>query len=159
MDQKLVQFFQSIGPLAMASRASWADAFYKSIGLCFHFLRYRLNVFSPPLPKSDDQHFQGCGILWEKQLKKVISHLKTFLKGVKSPNKKQKNVQQIQALLIIIIKSILQGSGGYTTRIRRLYNKDQEVISRIFWVSVLLSALVKRCSVSHMRDLKKKNCI
>ena len=28
---------------------------------------------------------------------------------------------------------IQQESGGYTTRIRRLYNKDQEVISRIFW--------------------------
>ena len=27
---------------------------------------------------------------------------------------------------------IKKGSGGYTTRIRRLYNKDQEVISRIF---------------------------
>ena len=27
---------------------------------------------------------------------------------------------------------IQQGLGGYTSRIRRLYNKDQEVISRIF---------------------------
>ena len=36
--------------------------------------------------------------------------------------------------------------------IRRLYNKDQEVISRIFLVSLLLSALVKRCFVSRMRD-------
>ena len=26
-----------------------------------------------------------------------------------------------------------QGLEGYTTRIRRLYNKDQEVISRIFF--------------------------
>ena len=36
-----------------------------------------------------------------------------------------------------------QGSGGYTTRIRRLYNKDEEVISTIFLLSVLLSALVE----------------
>ena len=28
---------------------------------------------------------------------------------------------------------IQQGSGGYTTRIRSLYNKDKEVTSRIFW--------------------------
>ena len=27
-------------------------------------------------------------------------------------------------------ESILQGSGGYTTRIRRLYNKDQEFIQQ-----------------------------
>ena len=60
-----------------------------------------------------------------------------------------------------------QGSGGYTTRIKRLYNKDQEVIQQgsgsytirikrllagFFLVSVLLSALVKRCFVSRMRD-------
>ena len=39
--------------------ALWADAFYKSVCLsvclslcvCVHFLRYRLNVFLPPLPK------------------------------------------------------------------------------------------------------------
>ena len=46
-----------------------------------------------------------------------------------------------------------QGSGGYTTRTRRLYNKDHEVICRIFLVSVLLSALVKRCFVSRNGDL------
>ena len=47
---------------------------------------------------------------------------------------------------------IQQGSGGYTTRIRRLYNKDKEVISRIFLVSVLLSTLVERYFVSRMQD-------
>ena len=36
--------------------------------------------------------------------------------------------------------------------IKRLYNKDQEVISRIFLVSVLLSVLVERFFVSHMPD-------
>ena len=36
--------------------------------------------------------------------------------------------------------------------LRRLYNKDQEVISRTFLVLVLLSASVKRCFVSRMRD-------
>ena len=29
---------------------------------------------------------------------------------------------------------IQQGSAGHTTRIRRLYNKDQEVVSRIFFL-------------------------
>ena len=45
-----------------------------------------------------------------------------------------------------------RGSGVFTTRIKRLYNKDQEVISRILLVSVLISASVKRCFVSHMQD-------
>ena len=35
---------------------------------------------------------------------------------------------------------------------RRLYNKDEEVISRIFLLSVLLCASVARCFVSRMRD-------
>ena len=35
-----------------------------------------------------------------------------------------------------------------------LYNKDLEVISRIFLVLVLLSASVERCFVSHMQDFK-----
>ena len=39
--------------------------------------------------------------------------------------------------------------------IRRLYNKDQKVITSICLVSVLLSASVERCFVSHMRDFKK----
>ena len=34
-----------------------------------------------------------------------------------------------------------------------LYNKDQEVFSWTFLVSVLLSASVKRCFVSRMHDL------
>ena len=52
-------------------------------------------------------------------------------------------------------KSIFQGSAGYTIRIRRLYNKDQEVISKIFLISVLLSATVEKCFVSRMRDFFK----
>ena len=47
-----------------------------------------------------------------------------------------------------------QGSEGYTTRIRRLYIKDQEVIKRIFLILVLLYASVERCFVSRMRDKK-----
>ena len=81
---------------------------------------------------------------------------------------------------------VQQGWGGYTTKIRRLYNKDEEVMfsdaiieplqkcfaykgckklvffickfcltSRICLVSVLLSASVERCFVSHMRDFEK----
>ena len=41
---------------------------------------------------------------------------------------------------------ILQGSGGYTTR-----------ISRICLVSVLLSASVERCFDSRMRDISTSN--
>ena len=37
-----------------------------------------------------------------------------------------------------------QGSGGYTTRIRRL-------LAGFFFLSVLLSPSVERCFVSHMR--------
>ena len=55
---------------------------------------------------------------------------------------------------------IQQGSGGYQTRIRRVYDKDQEVITRIFLLSLLLSASVERCFVSCMRDfLFKVHCI
>ena len=66
----------------------------------------------------------------------VVSHLKTFTyKGFKFAAKKKVLFSGLFRLsLSLIIKSILQGSGGYTTRIRRLYNKDQEVISRIFLV-------------------------
>ena len=45
-----------------------------------------------------------------------------------------------------------QGSEGNTTRIRRLYNKEQEVIRRNFLVSVLISASVERCFFSRMQD-------
>ena len=50
----------------------------------------------------------------------MVSHLKTFTnKGCKIGV--QKN---------IVLGRILQGSGDYTTRIRGLYNKDQEVIQQ-----------------------------
>ena len=53
----------------------------------------------------------------------MVSHLKTVThKGCKIAAQKK-----------FVFERILQGSGGYTTRIRRLYNKDQEVISRIFF--------------------------
>ena len=70
------------------------------------------------------------------------------MKGLKSPREKSSFLdkfckdQEVKQ----------QGSGGYTTRIRRLYNKDQDVISWIFLVFVLLSASVERCFVSSVRD-------
>ena len=45
-----------------------------------------------------------------------------LIKGVKSPRNKR-----------FVLGRILQGSGGYTTRIRRLYNKDEEVIQQGSW--------------------------
>ena len=44
-----------------------------------------------------------------------------------------------------------------TSRIRRLYNKDQEVISRIFLISVLLSALVFCLPYAGLFLVVKKN--
>ena len=49
---------------------------------------------------------------------------------------------------------IQHGSGGYTTRIRKFYNKDQEVIGKKNLVLVLLSASVERCFVSRVRDFR-----
>ena len=37
----------------------------------------------------------------------------------------------------LIIKSILQGSGGYTARIRRFYNKDYEVIQQGYTTRIM----------------------
>ena len=68
-------------------------------------------------------------------------------KDVKSPHAQKKKLGEFCKDQEVI----QQGSGGYTTWIRRLYNKDPEVISRIFLVSVLLYALVERCFVSRMR--------
>ena len=59
-----------------------------------------------------------------------------LIKGVKSP----RNFFFVRGEFCKDQETIQQGSRGYTTRIRRLYNKirrlynkDQEVISRIFW--------------------------
>ena len=50
----------------------------------------------------------------------MVLHLKTFTtKGYK-----------ISAQKKLVFGLILQGSGGYKTSIRRLYNKDQEVIQQ-----------------------------
>ena len=86
----------------------------------------------------------------------MVSDLKTFTnKGFKITAKKVcfwANFARIRRLYNKDQEVIQQGSGGYTTRIRRLYNKDQEVISKIFLVSVLLSASVERCFDSRVRD-------
>ena len=54
-----------------------------------------------------------------KSNEKKWSHIRKLLltKGVKLPPKKK-----------FVFGQILQGSGGFITRIRRLYNKDQEVM-------------------------------
>ena len=62
------------------------------------------------------------------------------------------NFARIRRLYNTDQEVIQQGSEGYTTRIRRLYNKDHEVISRIFLVSVLLSASIERRFFSCMQD-------
>ena len=73
----------------------------------------------------------------------MVSHLKTFTnKGCEIAAQKRKGFFEGNLDLINYYslsqfckdqEVIHQGSAGYTTRIRRLYNKDQEVISRIFW--------------------------
>ena len=82
----------------------------------------------------------------------MVSDLKTFTrKGCKIAAQKSFFGQ-----FCMDQEVIQQGSGGYTTRIRRLHNTDQEVISRIILVSVLPTALVERCFVSRMRDFFQK---
>ena len=66
----------------------------------------------------------------------MVPHLKTF------PNKGCK---------------ITAFFGVNFATIRRLYNKDQEVIDRIVLVLVLLSALAKRFFVSGISDFCKKD--
>ena len=140
---------------ALAQRAvNWFVHMFVCLCFCLSvclsvcsLLRYRLNVFSPPLSKV------GCPKvlkIWNpgKSYGKVWFHIWKLLviKSVKSHCKiflfwgefwKDQDVIQ-------------QGSDGYTTRIRRSYNKDKEVISRIFLVLVLLYASFKRCFVSRM---------
>ena len=78
----------------------------------------------------------------------MVSNLKTFT------NKGCKIAAQF-VFLFLFWEVIQQGPGGYTTRIRRLYNKDlevinkdQEVISRIFFgIGATIRIGQKRCFV------------
>ena len=67
-----------------------------------------------------------------KRIKKKI-----LIKGVKLRRNKKvcfwANFAMIRRLYNKDQEVIQQGSGGYTKRIRRSYNKDQKVISRIFF--------------------------
>ena len=76
--------------------------------------------FCPPFPKSDVQNFRDSKSLGKRDGKKwsYISKL-LLITGVKLPRKKK-----------FIFGRILQGSGAYTTGIRRLHNKDQEVYNK-----------------------------
>ena len=66
--------------ISMIFKASalWADAFYKlicpyvcvSVCLFLHFLRYRLNVFLPPLPKVGCQNFLEIRNPWGKVMER-----------------------------------------------------------------------------------------
>ena len=82
----------------------------------------------------------------------MVSNLKTFTnKGCKIA---------AQFVFFLFWEVIQQGPGGYTTRIRRLYNKDlevinkdQEVISRIFFgIGATIRIGQKRCFLSRMLD-------
>ena len=90
-------------------------------------LRYRLNAFLPPLLKV------GCPTIlkipnpWkEVVLGKKWSHIRKLLltKSVKSPRKTSLFLDEFCKDQ----EAIQQRSGGYTTRIKRLYNKDHKVI-------------------------------
>ena len=105
----------------------WADAFYKSkcLPVC---LSVRLFTFELPFkrllaPTSRSwmsKVFKDLESLGKSNVKKWSQILKLLLtKGVKLPHTKK-----------LVFGRILKGSGGYTTRIRRLYNKDQEVIQQ-----------------------------
>ena len=61
-------WIESVSPVCVfKASALWANAFYKSIcpsvRLCLsvHFLRYRSNVFLPPLPKVGCQDLESFG--------------------------------------------------------------------------------------------------
>ena len=112
-------------------------------------LRYRLNIFLPPLPERGSQKYLEILNPWGKIMEKVVSHWKTFTNnGCKIAERKKfffflTNFSLIKNLSICQSSQdcygirrlynkdqevIQQGSGGYKKRIRRLYNKDQVVI-------------------------------
>ena len=143
--------------------ALWADAFYKLIcpylclSMCVFVWALTFEVplkrlFAPTSQSQMSKNFRDLesvgkrnvkkwSYIWKLLLIKKSWFLGTFCKD-----------QEV----------IQQGLGGFTTRIRRLYNKYQKVIQqgsggyyRIFFdflLSVLLSPLVGRGFVSRMRD-------
>ena len=74
----------------------------------------------------------------------MVSHLKTISnKGCKIAVQKK-----------IVFGQILQGRIGYTTRIRRLYNKDQEVMFSDTIIEPLQKTLVyKGCKIIAQKKL------
>ena len=135
-----------------------ANAFYKLIcpyvcvSVCVFTFEVLFNFFLYPLPKVRCPKILELWNPWGKIMEEGVSHLKTFT------NKGCKITAQKKFVFGSIWQGsggyIQQGSGGYSTRIKKLYNKDHEVFSRIFLVSVLLSALVKRCFIYQMWDFK-----
>ena len=94
--------------------------------VCVHFEIPFKRLFAPTFRNIMSNNFRDSESLGKSNGKKLYQ-IRTLLliKGVKSPRKKKslflgefcKDQEVIQ-----------QGSGGYTTRIRRLYNKDREVM-------------------------------
>ena len=62
--------------------ALWADAFYKSkcpcVCLSVHFLRYRLNVFLPPLPEVGCPKFLEIRNPWGKVMERSGLRFENF---------------------------------------------------------------------------------
>ena len=101
-------------------------------------LRYHLNFFLPPLPEVGCPKLLEIRNPWGKVMERSGLRFEIFT------YKWCKIAAQFFFIYFfftvkfrlnwsLTIKSIKSRSRGYMTRIRRLYNKDQEVISRIFF--------------------------
>ena len=74
--------YQNIGPLSISQFIS--PCVCPCVCPSVHFLWYRLNIFFPPLAKVGCPTFLGIRNPWVKQLKEMVSDLKTFTnKGCK----------------------------------------------------------------------------
>ena len=115
----------------VTASALWADAFYKSkcasvrpsvhLFVC-SLLRYRLNVFLPPLPKVGCPIFLKVQNPWGKSYGKKWSQIGTFLfgSGLKSPNKKKSFYDKIE-ILQDCINQILNQNTFFFLRFNRCY--------------------------------------
>ena len=101
--------------------------FYRSV--CFSvcsLLRYHLSVFLFALPEVGCPTFLEFQNPWGKVMERSGFTFEIFTKNKIAAQKK------------LVFGQILQGTWGYTARIGRLYNKDQEVIQQesggyVFW--------------------------
>ena len=82
--------FQSICPLSMSQNALLSVCLSVCLSMC-SLLRYRLNVFLPPLPKVGCLIFLELRNPWGKVMKRSGLRFKHFLFGcgLKLPNKKK----------------------------------------------------------------------